>query len=84
MRSATLREWGISISSTIKVADTSIIERSARDMIKWLLIVTNIDGSVSRNIVIHCPKKTMRLCVKSYLRSWEKVEVYKLKEVRAK
>ena len=53
-------------------------------MIKWLLIVTNIDGSVSRNIVIHCPKKTMRLCVKSYLRSWEKVEVYKLKEVRAK
>jgi hypothetical protein len=53
-------------------------------MTKWLLIVTNIDGSVSRNIVIDCSKETMKHCVHYYRRSWEKVQVYKLKEVKVK
>jgi hypothetical protein len=53
-------------------------------MIKWLLIVTNIDGSVSRNIVIDCSKEKMKDCVHYYQRSWEKVQVYKLKEVKVK
>ena len=53
-------------------------------MTKWLLIVTNIDGSVSRNIVIDCSKKALKHCVHYYMRSWEKVEVYKLKEARVK
>lgn len=53
-------------------------------MIKWLLIVTNIDGSVSRNIVIDCSKEAMKHCVHYYQRYWEKVQVYKLKEVKVK
>ena len=53
-------------------------------MIKWLLIVTNIDGSVSRNIVINCSKKVMKHCVHHYQHYWEKVQVYKLKEVQVK
>lgn len=53
-------------------------------MIKWLLIVTNIDGSVSRNIVIDCSKQAMKHCVHYYQCYWEKVQVYKLKEVKVK
>jgi hypothetical protein len=53
-------------------------------MTKWLLIVTNIDGSVSRNIVIDCSKKMMKDCVHYYRRYWEKVQVYKLKEEKIK
>lgn len=53
-------------------------------MIKWLLILTNNDGSVSRNIVIDCSKKAMEHCVHYYQHSWEKVQVYKLKEVKVK
>lgn len=53
-------------------------------MVKWLLIVTNIDGSVSRNIVIDCSKQTMKNCVHYYRRYWAKVQVYKLKEVTVK
>lgn len=53
-------------------------------MSKWLLIVTNIDGSVSRNIVIDCSKQAMKHCVHYYRHYWEKVQVYKLKEVKVK
>ena len=53
-------------------------------MIKWLLIVTNIDGSVSRDIRIECSKKVIKNCVHYYQRYWEKVQIYKLKEVKVK
>lgn len=53
-------------------------------MIKWLLIVTNIDGSVSDKIVINCSKTAIKHCVHYYQHFWEKVQVYKLKEVKVK
>lgn len=53
-------------------------------MTKWLLILTNTDGSASRNVVINCSKTAMKHCVHYYQRSWGRVQVYKLKEVTVK